>query len=123
MSNTDLVGSKDKVPVLWVEARKVLKTRSRTVLGICGFSKRVFRITSKKDVLSVLMIQDIYVEPKCEERYRCLDVDCPKNETTWETLKHYLGIRSKKKIDIERRINYNRGPNGELQDFKELFDE
>lgn len=88
-------------PIHWIKAELLFKTRRKTMLGICGYSKRVFAIASPRDVLRILVAQDLYIgegqngKQTCEEGARCLDFDCPLNKTNWRTYKAAFHLRGK----------------------------
>ena len=54
-------------------------------LGICGYTRRFFKITTS-DVKMIVM-KNLIVRPDkayCEEARRCMNLDCPFNRTTFE---------------------------------------
>jgi hypothetical protein len=119
-------------PILWAKVKDVLalpSNRKRDAdfwLGICGFSKRVCKIKAPSDLMSIMVIHNLYIEKgRCEEREGCLDYNCPLNRTTWESFKAREGLPKKTKKPPnfgERPIDYNGGADGELNDFSWLFE-
>lgn len=113
---------------IWGEAKIFFHTRLKYLIALCGYSKRVARVTSIKDTLSPLVIQNTYVQidatqnaVRCEEGEACLDFDCPLNQTTWETYKKRLGAKGKKPSNFGERIDFNRNLDGELQDLSRFI--
>lgn len=91
-------------PVVWVNARDILDTRSQAMLGICSYSKKVFAITNS---LMPFVINDIIITgDDCEEAEGCLCVECPLNKTTAQSLAQRIGKEGKMLaagIDFETR--------------------
>ena len=116
-------------PVLWTQADTIFEglkgQKKTTMLSICGNSKRVWKITSPKDTLSMIVITDVMASKDwCEEGTRCLDFNCALNKTTPESLSKALGIKrlpAKFRERFGKPIDFNLGRDGNLQDFKELF--
>ena len=115
-------------PIVWAAGR-VLFSDLRGIakkdwFGICGYSKRVFKIAPLRDVLTIMVVQNLYVgEHDCEEGSRCLDFDCPLNITTRESYAKSMNISPKKLPENFRAtISYNRGPEGTLHSFGEFIE-
>ena len=118
-------------PIIWAEAKLILKTRRKYFVGICGYSKRVFKIATAKgqDVLTILVVNNLYLDEErriCEEGSRCLDFDCPFNKTTKESFAHSIGIKklpAKLSNHWGERISQNTTQNGSLGSYVDLFSE
>jgi len=92
--------------------------------AICEFSGRICKITDEKDILPMLIIRDVFVtNDDCEEKFRCLDFDCPLNKTTRETYAQQHNIKlSKIPKDFGKRLAINGDvETGKLHSFKEIF--
>ena len=118
-----------KCYVVWVEAKIIFmikdKEYDKTMLGICGYSGRVFKVASTES-LTTLIVHDIFIndhtqEGGCEEGKRCLDFNCPKNRTTWESFRKAHSIRSRKPpVAFGQPIWFNIDNDGELISYKEF---
>jgi hypothetical protein len=94
-SATKSVSEPIHAPVHWFKMGDFLDTKKKAMLAVCGYSKRVWKITSLRDVLSVLAIRDIIIsDGRCEEATRCLDFECPLNKTTLKSFREAHGIKS-----------------------------
>lgn len=122
-----------KVYVIWAEAWVLFsfegnKSPDRTMLGICGYSGRIFKVTSPENVITVSVVHDIFINDRtkdggCEEGTRCLDFSCPKNRTTWETFRNAHNIKSKKApLGFGKPIWFNVNSDGELLSFRAYFE-
>jgi hypothetical protein len=76
----------EKTPVLWIPA-KILGLPGHQTFGICGKTKRIFKITTR--MMAIIIINDIIIDQDscCEEELRCLNVNCPLNHSTAKSLK------------------------------------
>lgn len=80
-------------PVLWVEIRVVFRIRQQGWLGICGYSQRVCKAFSDRDVRTLIVVQDLIVQDgRCEEDERCVDFACPLNHATRESYARANGM-------------------------------
>jgi hypothetical protein len=73
-----------KFPFIWV-LTKMKGKRKNIWLGFCGKTYHVSKIAA--DMLSPLVIQDLYINGECEEGGRCLYFQCPHNFTTEHSLR------------------------------------
>jgi hypothetical protein len=123
MIELEKLTSEKRYPVLWAEVSALLKTRERRYVAIYGYSGRICKVESHRNILPVMIITDLYASPehgRCEEERRCLDFDCPLNKTTWESLQAEGEISKRKKKPHGWKpttIAYNRAPDGGLHDF------
>lgn|SRR3990167_8508845 len=116
-------------PVLWIEGAALFDTKKKKLresfFGLCGYSKRVFRIESNINSFAVFIINDLFIidtgKGRCEEAERCLDFDCPLNKTTWKSYKKSftLSAKSKQPEGFGSTINFNKGNN--FNDFFEQY--
>lgn len=117
------------VPVVWIAEHDLYvgmrKKKNIAYLGICGESKRICKLGA---IMHVMIIRDIYItDGKCEEATRCIDLDCPLNNTTLESFCRGTGFSMRKLKKIEPRFNNretldcNLGPEG-LRDFSSLVE-
>jgi len=81
MSMTDPVQQRYKIAWL-VNAFKVKGSRHSFALGVCEYSKKIAFMVGSDDVVTQLMVHDLYINGECEEGRRCLCRSCPHNETT-----------------------------------------
>ncbi len=117
--------------ILWARAKAVLHIKGKGKkglewLGICGFSKRVCKVAPPNDMMTVLVVNNLYVtNGVCEEGTRCVDKDCPLNKTTWESFCKGNGLPEKTPAPEHFGIvpiDYNNGPGGALNDFSWLWE-
>lgn len=123
-----------KVFVIWAEARVLFSfegkntPNERTMLGICGYSGRIFKVASPENYITVSVVHDIFINDRtqdggCEEGTRCLDFNCPKNRTTWESFRKAHSIRTRKSpLGFGKPIWFNTNPNGELYSFRQYIE-
>jgi hypothetical protein len=117
-------------PIIWGEADALFEgitvKLKRVMLGICGYSKRVWKVLPPGDKLSLLIINDILVNKDwCEEGRHCLDFNCSLNKATPESLALAMGLKrlpAKFEEKFGKPINFNIDREGNLIDFKELFE-
>jgi len=118
-------------PIVWVEGKLLFRDLPRRMatdlFGICGFSKRICKVAAREDWLAWFTVHNVLVHPgkSCEEKFRCLDFDCPLNRTTRVHLEIWLGKMAKKlpKDFGERTLSFNRAPDGSLHSFGEFIKE
>lgn len=76
-------------PIHWVQTK-------RGMLAICGKTHRIMRTNTSH--LDVLVVNDFYVrdnDSSCEEGQRCVNTQCPLNETTVKTLMAAYGLKKR----------------------------
>jgi hypothetical protein len=101
------------VPFHWIEARLLVKG-GKGFLGVCGKSRRVAKVGG---TLEAVVIRDLFItEGGCEEEARCLDVECPLNKTTPDSLRKSMGLSKRCKLpDLNEPLAVNLAP--EVLDF------
>jgi len=111
----------------WVKAGDVLDIPKKNrklrnmMVAVCEYSKRVAKLGASE--LEIMIVQDTYhTDGSCEESLRCVDFDCPLNQTTWDTWKAAgeVGPRVRRWENFGERIGFNSGPDG-LNDFSFVF--
>ena len=64
-------------PIYWV-----VPSKSEVAYGICGYRGTAFTVTSATNII-ISVVTDLFItNGKCEERERCLCLDCKYNRTT-----------------------------------------
>ena len=86
MSMSDTVQKRYKIT--WLNnAFKVKGSKHSLAFGVCEHSKKIAFVTVSDDVLTQLVVHDLYiVNSECEEGRCCLCRSCPLNETTASSL-------------------------------------
>lgn len=89
----------DYFPINWVDSRVVVrKSPPNTFFGVCGYSRRAALVGG---YLEPLVVKDVIIGDECEERARCIDVECTYNQTTSDSLRKALHIKSGRLPDLK----------------------
>jgi len=96
--------------ITWLSnAFKSSKYRRSIALGVCEYSRKIAFAVASDDVLTQLVVHDLYiVNGECEEGRHCLCKSCPYNKTTTSSLgasaERWRGIKESELENIHRRL-------------------
>lgn len=114
------MGVESKVYFLWAHYNDIIspKQRRNPLLAICSRTLRVAKIGT---MLEAMIVCDAYLDQKggCEEQYRCLDLRCELNKTTWESLWRAMG---KKRIPKPPKEGFVAGKGLNALDFPDMHE-
>ena len=102
---------KEKMPLEWVSLKNRTTLEVAVSVAICSKTGRICKMISTSDIWGCLMQvleTDFYLtEDWCEEGKRCLDIQCPLNNTKGSAIRAMLGL--------------TRGETSDDRDFKEII--
>ena len=85
-----------RFPFTWVKLSHVSTAKNRVWVAICHSTGRIAKLTYPKGqgLLEIMIVNDTYVtNGRCEEGLRCLDKQCPLNNTTRESFAKSIGVK------------------------------
>lgn len=92
-----------RFPVIWLtHVLRLTKYSKYTIsLGYCAKTKKVAFISlhhptksNWTETIKPILVQDLFINKKCEDARHCWNLQCPYNETGTKAFKKYLGKKA-----------------------------
>jgi hypothetical protein len=103
--NSDVTVETEKsFPIQWVPANALSivpgRKRKKVMLGVCGYSHRICRVTAQ--AIDTIVFSDVIIhEGRCEDAASCLARECPLNKTAQSTINKLIHHRPRQFVPLE----------------------
>jgi hypothetical protein len=103
--NADVTVETEKsFPIQWVRADAFSivpgRNRKKVMLGVCGYSHRICRVTTQP--FDTIVFSDVTIrDGECEDATSCLARECPLNKTPESTIKKLIHHRPRQFVSLD----------------------